>query len=294
MPTEEIRTQILRGIAMREPRLERAARRGLARLSPDRWTIEWNLPRWLGRAFDLDSSLSEALVRSNVLGLLSIRLEDDLEDGEVPATEVADTRALAALAYAEAVSGYRAWFVEGSPIWPFLERSMAEWRGGAGGAELAARGAPLKFCGFACCLHARRLDAWPTLERSLDEAITALVLYDQIADWEVDLAAGRWNAFVQTIAGGDQEPGRRDRTRSTVLSAILTTDVLRTQFNAAVRKATDAATLAADVGVTDLAEFLTEWATRTSEQGSTIADHYRIAADQATRLIFGTRLRGVA
>jgi hypothetical protein len=288
MPT----TEILQRINARQPRLDPLARRYLARLTPDRWTIEWNLPVWLGRTFDLDPGLTEALARSNVLGLLSVRLEDDLEDGEVPAAEIADTRVLASLAYAEAVAAYEAWFADGSPIWAFLERSMAEWRAGAGGTTLAARGAPLKIAGYASCLHAGRVDAWPTLERSLEGATTALVLYDQFCDWEVDLAAGRWNAFVAAIVHGGQEPARPDRNRAAVLTAMLTRDVVREHFDAATREAREAATLAADVGVTELADFLTGWATRTSDQGAQIRDHYQIAANQATRLFFGTRMEG--
>ncbi len=291
---DAITAEVLRRISSRAPRLEALARRHLARLTPDHWTIEWHLASWLGRRFDLDAGLVAALVRGNVLGLLAIRLEDDLEDGDVLPRDLAHTRALAPLALDSAIAEYRAWFDEGSPVWPFLHRSIAEWRAGATGAELAARGAPMKIAGYTCCLQAGRLDLWPTLDRTLDGSVTALVLYDQFCDWENDLAAGRWNAFVATVVGADRVPPSVDRDRAEVLTAILTRDVVREHFDIAVRTATDAARLAADLEVTELADFLTAWAARTSEQAVQVEAHYQRAGDQATRLFFATRMGGAA
>jgi hypothetical protein len=285
--------EIVRRIADREPRLTVLAEPHLARLTPDRWTIEWNLPSWLGRRLDLDPRLVEALTRANVLGLLSIRLEDDLDDGEVEPSEIVGTRALARTALEAAVTEYRAWFDEGSPIWSFLNDALVAWRAGASGPDLATRGAPLKIAGFACCLHADRPDLWATLERSLDGAIRALVLYDHFCDWESDLAAGRWNAFVATIVDR-QEPALRDRNRAAVLTAMLTRDVVGEHLDRAVRAATDAVGLAADLEITELAAFLASWATRTSKQGSEVAAHYQRVGDQATRLLFATRIGGAA
>ncbi|HEX5591428.1 MAG TPA: hypothetical protein VFX65_14140 [Candidatus Limnocylindrales bacterium] len=291
---DEISAQVLRRVAGREPRLERLAVRHLARLTPDRWTIEWHLPAWLGRRFELEPAFVEALVQANVLGLLAIRLEDDLEDGEVAPSEIADTRVLARLALDLAVGEYAARFGAGSPLWTFLDRSMAEWRAGASGIDLAVRGAPLKIAGFAACLQADRLDLWPTLERSLDGAVTALVLYDQFCDWEADLTAGRWNAFVASIVGGPRRRASPERDRAMVLAAMLTGPVVREHFDRAVRAARDAAAIADDLEVSELEAFLTSWAARTSEQGAQVADHYQHAGDQAARLLLGTTTGGTA
>ena len=289
----EICDDVLHSIASREPGLVDLARRELERLTPDRWTIEWHLAAWLGRRFALDPRLVDVLVRSNVLGLLSVRLGDDLEDGEVAPADLSAARALAAIAYEEALAGYGTWFDKQSAIWPFVERSMAAWRKGATGTDLAARGAPIKIAGYACCLHAGRLDVWPALEQSLDRAVTALALYDQFCDWEVDVAAGRWNAFVARVVGAGWARGaRRDRIRATVLAAMLTQPIVREHFDAATRAAAEAAALAADIGVIELAGFLTAWAARTSEQGEAAAVHYQRAGDRAAHLLFGTRMRG--
>lgn len=285
---------ILRRIAEQDPELDGLARRHLARLTPERWTIEWHLPWWLGGRFRLDHRLAEALVWSNVLGMLSVRLEDDLEDGDVPAHEIPATERLSRRAFDEAVSLYRPWFPGDSPVWAYLERSMTDWRAGANTTDLAARGAPMKIGGFACCLIADRLDLWPALERSLDHAVTALVLYDQFVDWEDDLDADRWNAFVATILDPDRDQAGRDRDRAAVLAAMLTSPVVVEHFDAVVHEANEAAKLAAALGVTELSEFLTTWAAHVSEQGVRVDAHYRDAADQATRLFFGTRTGGAA
>ena len=289
----EVSEEILRWISRREPHVEGIARRHLARLTPDRWTIEWHLPWWLGQRFGLDPELAMALVRSNVLGMLAVRLEDDLEDGEIPASEMAGARLLARVAFDEAVVAYRTWYGTDSPVWEYLHRSMAAWRTGATGTEPAARGAPIKIAAYGCCLSAGRFDAWPAMEQTLDRAVTALVLCDQFVDWESDLDAGRWNGFVATIVGGRQEPAARARNRAAVLTSMLTTNVVREHFDAMRREATEGARLAAELGITQLAAFLETWALRVSEQGANVDERYRIAADQATRLFFGTRLGGV-
>lgn len=286
--------EVLGRIAELDPELDSLARRQLARLTPERWTIEWHLPWWLGHRFGLDQRLAEALVRSNVVGMLSVRLEDDLEDGDVPAQEIPRVRLLARVALEEAVSEYRAWFAEDSRVWSYLDRSMTDWRARAAGRDLATRGAPIKIAGYACCLIADRLDVWPELERSLDHAVTALVLYDQFVDWEADLAAGRWNAFVATIADGDGASATPGRTRAAVLTAMLTSDVVREHFDAIRREVDEAAKLAVAIGVTELSAFLTTWAAQVSEHGASVDAHYRTAADQATRLFFGTRMGGAA
>ena len=287
-----IAADVLAQIDMRSPELTGLAQARLERLTPERWAIEWHIPTWLREGLDLHSGLVDALTRSNVLGLLAVRLEDDLEDGDVIAAEVADARQLARVALDLALAGYRQWFDAGSAIWPFIDRSMAEQRAGGSGADLALRGAPVKIAGFAACLQADRLDLWPALEQSLDGAVIALVLYDQFFDWEADLHAGRWNAFVAAVVGAEQEPARRGRNRARVLTSMLTGPVVTEHFRAAVRAATDAVAVAAGVGVVGLAEFLTSWAGQASEQAAEIAAHYHEAAERATRLLLGTSIGG--
>ena len=249
----------------------------LANLAPERWTIEWHLPRWLAARFGLASEVAGALVESNVLGLLSVRLADDVVDGDIDLAHVAAARTLSAAALDAALRPYRDLFPPGSPFWPYFERSMAAWRADSDGPNLATRAAPIKIAACGCCLLAGRNDVWPVLDRCLDRAVTALVLYDQFFDWEADLAAGRWNAFVAGISA---------RNRAAVLTAMLTREVVPEHFGLIAAEADAAARLGDALGLDELATYQRSWANAASAQGEEVTHHYRRAADRATRLLF--------
>lgn len=278
----------------------------LERLQPARWTLEWYLPWWLGHAFGLDREIAREIVLSNLLGLGSIRLQDDLADSEVVAEDVAAAGTLGAALYEAALLSYRARFDPASPFWGHLESCMTEWRaathgnapsgssdvGGSGDGDrrLAGNGAPLKISAFAVCLLADRVDAFPPLDRCLDHALEALVLYDHVADWEADLEAGRWNAFVASVSSGPQVPEARERHRSAVLVAMMTTDAVAAHFARIEEGMLRAAALAETFGVPvpPLADHLREFAARVTEQGTAIQEHYRGLAERAARLLLQT------
>jgi hypothetical protein len=258
----------------------------LARLDPARWTIEWHLPHWLAARFGLPAEVADALTESNVLGLLSVRLTDDVVDDDIDPADAREAQTLAAAALDAALRPYRELFPPDSPLWPFLNRSMAAWRAGANGPEHATRAAPIKIAAFGCCLLAGRSDVWPGLDRCLDHAMTALVLYDQFFDWEADLSAGRWNAFVALVVGGDPAQRRAARTRAAVLTAMLTLEVVSEHFRRIAAEAEAAARLGDALGLDELAGYMRSWASAAALQGEGVADHYGRAADQATRLMF--------
>jgi hypothetical protein len=267
--------------------------RTLHRLTPANWTLEWFLPWWLGHAFGLDSRVSLKIVLSNVLGLVSIRLQDDLADGDVAAEDVAAADRLSTVLFDGALVVSRNQFPAVSPFWTRLDEWMAGWRrasavDGVHADDLASRGAPLKIGAYATCLLADRVDKWDLVERCLDRALTAFVLYDQVCDWEADVAAGRWNAFVASISGDGQGRFDRDRTRATVLAAMLTRGVVTAHFQRTHAEAIHAARLAIKLGSPPLAAHLSEYAVRTAEQGAMMEAHYRTAADRAATLMFGT------
>ena len=268
-----------------------ATRYALA-LTPPKWTLEWYLPQWLSHRFGLDAELTRELTLSNLLGLVAVRLEDDLRDGEMPVSDVAGAEQLAVATFDEALAVYRARFDPGSPFWGFLERSMATWRAGADGSDAPTRGAPIKIAAFACCLLADRKADWPRLDRCLDRTMSALVAYDQFCDWEEDLAARRWNAFVAAVSPGPQGPAERDRNRAAVLTAMLTRDVIDEHFRRIAAEVFDAAALASELGLDSLRAYLVQWAARSAAQGAEVARHYRSVADRATQLMFGAASGG--
>jgi hypothetical protein len=289
----------------------------LEHLEPRRWALEWHLPWWLGHSFGLDPETAEELVLSNVLGLASIRLQDDLADGDIGICDRAAAKALSAALYQAALAPYHSRFPAPSPFWRHLGSCMSTWdaatrgpaqlalSGGGGPCEglddrldsrasrrLAARGAPLKIAAFAVCRLAGRADAYRALDQCLDHALTALVLRDHSADWRADLAAGRWNAFIAGASDNPQEPEFRVRNRSRVLVAMMTEDAVSTYFARITMELTRAAEVIEALGVSPLDPWLREQAVLTEEQGSVLQSHYSGIAERAGRLLAGASTRG--
>jgi hypothetical protein len=278
------------------PDLLGPSRRLLDRLAPSRWTLEWYLPWWLGRALALDPATAHEIVLSNVLGLGSIRLQDDLADGEIPTGETDDAHRLAAALYDAALAPYRARFEPSSPFWDHLESAMRAWRVAAtndGPARLAARGAPLKISADAVCRLAGRASACAAIEPCLDHALEALVRLDHLADWRADLDAGRWNAFVADVSSGAQVPEAHAWHRRAVLVAMMTTDVVADQVarirSDFLRAAAFAEALGEDEGVPlpELVEHLERLAVDAAVQGARLGEHYRDLGDRAAKLLSG-------
>ena len=262
------------------------ARALIERLPPSRWTLEWYLPWWLGHAFGLEPDVSRELVLSNVVGLGSIRLQDDLADGEVAHADIAGASTLAVALYDAALEPYRAWFTPASPFWSELDRRMTTWRHGAA-EDLAARGSPLHVSAVAASLLGGSDRVDPSLVACLDRALEAMVRYDDVSDWETDLDAGRWNVFVAAVATGPQTRETRERHRIAVRVALMTTSVADEQF-ATIRDALlDAAVLAAKVepSIPALTRYLRAFSAEVETWGSTFATHYRSLGDRAARLL---------
>ena len=275
------------------------AHRTFDRLQPPNWTLEWYLPWWLGHALELPARVAEAIVLSNVLGLVAIRLEDDLLDGEVTDADRASARRISASLLQRAVAIYGPMFDQASPFWSYLDRTMFEWRLAAeqrdpaadGRWWLARRGAPLKVGARAICLLADRDRDWPAVDRCLDHALASLALYDDLCDWDADLEAGRWNAFVASLVSLAQAPETRRRNRSAVLVALMVDDAASRGFGRVQADALKAAVLARAIGSPPLAEHLAESAARAADQGAAVQAHYRAAAHRANELLVGATSR---
>ena len=280
-------------IADAAPELLPLALRTLARVAPGQWTLEWYLPWWLGHAFGLPYEMSRAIVLSNVLGLASLRLQDDLVDGEVAAGEQTSAEALAAVLYRQAVDGYRGLFGDSALFWGRLDAFMDDWRSATSGARpgaavplragddlllhLARRGAPLRISAFAICLLADREDRSRIVDRCLDHTLAAMVLYDHFVDWEDDVAAGRWNAFV--AAGGG--------TRRAVLVAMLAHGAITTHFARIDAELLRAIEAAGQLGSVPLVAHLRRYTVRIQQQGAQLQSHHGHLADVATALLGG-------
>ena len=268
-----------------------AGRRLFARLPPDRWALEWHLPWWLGEALGLDEATRRAAVASNVLGLAFVRLEDDLVDGDLPPDAAVAAPELSRALFEAALRPYRAWFDNGSPFWQHLDATMDTWRTKTEVHDLVVRGAPLRIGAYGLCLRAGRPDAYPNLERCLDLALAGLVRYDHLADWRVDLDAGRWNAVVADLSPGPQTPSERPRRRRETLAAMLASDAVGDQFGQIRDDLLAAAELAgnptdaAGVPIPGLAAHLAGLADSIATQGADYATELTTAGERAARLL---------
>ena len=288
LDTADVSTTYRRRVGAVRPDLLPMAIRLLERLPPERWMLEWHMPWWLGNALGLDREVTRELVVSNLLGLGSIRIQDDLADGDVAPRQAAAAKALAPILYGLALDAYRFRFPAESPFWTHLETCLSDWRAATGEeGRLAARGAPLKISAFAVCRLTERVDVFPAVDRLLDEALEALVLYDHIADWRDDLDAGRWNAFVADISDGPQLPAERTRHRRAVLVAMMTTNAIGAHIGRVEAGLLGAADLGETLGVPvpALVAHLRTFARQAGEQGRELQAHYRDLGDRAASLL---------
>jgi hypothetical protein len=273
-----------------------------ARLGPDRWPLEWRLPVWLGDAFGLDRAVSTAISLANVLGLASVRLRDDLVDGDVDETDRPTAELLADVLYRAALDVHRRWFRPSDPFWGRVEAWMAEWTAatmrstpdapGRGAAEdrraLAERGAPLKVSALAVCLLTDRERDFARIDGCLGHALTAIVLYDDACDWEADLAAGRWNAFAVAASRTAARRGGAARLDGPdVLAGLIATGSVGPYFSRILRELGLAAAIAREMGVVPLAAFFSDLAERFDAEARTLDRRYDSVGETAAGLVFG-------
>ncbi len=257
------------------PRLAEAGQHLLARISTANWLLEWNLPRWLGESFGLDPGVAGELVLGNVYGLACVRLQDDLADGE-PIGEREVAALLAAGLHSLWLMHYLPLFEAPSPFWSYFRLFLGQWlratlqehgpdgadlRSGQAGALrcLAERGAPLKAgCVAACLLAGRPADIAP-LTAGMDHLLAGAVLVDHAQDWEADLEAGRYNAFVAYITLRSQEHHDSLADRQAVLEELYLGETARPYFELAQRQFALARQVVRPVGCPELGTYL-EWA----------------------------------
>jgi hypothetical protein len=232
------------------PEQVRGAARVLDRLPPARWTLEWFLPWWLGDTFAWTAT-SPTTSCSQPVRLAFVRIHDDLVDGELGADPDGDVaadgmrrgcraEALAALMYDEAIARTGAGSVRCRRCGT-LERYVAEWRSTTLTAGRRATGPSPATDPMSSACDARRaaedrrlrrvrargtLGRFAEIERALDHALTALVAYDHLCDWEADIAAGRWNAFVAANSTLRQPAENADRLRAAMFVTLLTGDAV--------------------------------------------------------------------
>ena len=191
---------------------------------------------------------------------------------------------------------WRAELPASSPFWSFVATALADWRSAQSSAgplvqDLVSRAAPVRIPAYGVCLLTGRSDTWPTLDQCLGHALAALVRYDQLLDWEEDLAGGRWNGFVAAWSPGLQDPADRTRHTARIRVALLTASAAAVEYDRIGAEARAAADLAARLGIETLAGYLAGYAARTADQGQVVQTHYDRVAAQAVEQLFGKMAR---
>ena len=235
-PSEQdaYREQLSAGLDGLPTDLVSRARQLFDRLIPVQWPVEWHLPWWLGRDFDLPADDVEVLTLCNLFGLGYVRLQDAILDERASQAGRRSQRRLADALHDQAMRRLGDLFGDQAEFWGRRNEAMRQWQLALSDGEqaparrfadwsesdfllLAWRGAPIKITAVGACLLADRSDAVPVLLDALDHLLTAQVLLDHLDDWPADLAAGRFNAFVAFLSDLPQISQNRDANRRHVL-----------------------------------------------------------------------------
>lgn len=271
------------------------ARRVRERVGPDRYALEWNLPGWIGNSFRVQPSICARFTVANVIGLAALRLRDDIEDGDVDAQEVPAASLLSDGLLDASLSLYRELFPPTSPLWPRLTGWLSAWQAATREAassehadRLATRAEPMKISAYGLCLLAERSPLFPTIEACLDLTLEAMVLFDHLCDWQEDIEANRWNAFVTHVNTVRPIANLGPTGSTNVYVALLSTDAAATYADEIHERMGRAVALADDCDLVPLARHLSELDARIRDHSGALRTHYRVLAERATAL-FGSR-----
>jgi hypothetical protein len=213
----EVRTYIEGLAGLSDKALRVYATQVLGRIVHPNWSVEWNLPRWLGSRLAIPEDAQRDLVLVSSLGLGYVRLRDDRMDSEVLRGRTQISQRLESIFLMEARSLLEGLFDRQSDFWAHFHNYLHRWESAilpdAKSAplqsseldELAAVGAPLYI--VCAAAHALNPHVMPlkTLLQPVRGYLAAAVLYDHMKDWSSDLIAGRKNIFIQTMTGEDPE-----------------------------------------------------------------------------------------
>lgn len=256
------------------------------RLTPELWPLEWQLPFWLGRDFALAEAVWQQLVTINLLGAGYVRLTDDLADELLAPARQAVKAALGQRLLAASSELLLALFQRESPFWGRYATYLDQWRRAGASQEtgrdwpserllddwrwLAWRGAPAKITATGACLLAGRDGLIGALETCIDHVMVATVLLDHADDWQEDLAAGHFNAYVAWLSGAPQHAANAGRHRQAVLSALMQGDGAgqRAYFGLIDGQLVEAQRIASQVGSGGLGAYIAAFRHSAQVQGA--------------------------
>jgi hypothetical protein len=205
------------------------------------WSVEWNLPRWLGEYANLPSTVIRDLVRANAIGLVFVKLKDDRMDGELDKRALDDAIHLERLLLKRARSTFSHLVDDAAQLDRSIDAHLKHWndagRSSAAFAgfdlhdlrPLADEGAPLFI--VVEVINAIRSNS-PIDDRiraSIHHYLVAAVLYDHLKDWRTDLTGGRKNYFISAMLGNNA-PGDMDTTLEREVNSVMLHGVKLEQY----------------------------------------------------------------
>jgi len=188
------------------------------------WRHPADLAQWSG----LPEAVGTTATVAHLLIYLTLALEDDLLDGE--GRSHLSPRALTvvtALLHWDAAGLLAGVAGSATTFWQAATRARAWWGEAtlwdmgaqpAGGGEFAeelrlraGKAAALSVAPAAVLVAAGRSDLLPVADRLLEAIYLAIILLDDLQDWETDLRAGQRNFLVELVRQGRQDlPGGED------------------------------------------------------------------------------------
>ncbi len=227
------------------PRLRPVASDYLQRLDRQRAQLEWHLPLWLGHTFGVPTAQARRVALTNVLGMIYIRIHNDLMDANSYLSQQFEQAALAPLLYTRCIHIFTTLFPADTPFWGHLERYLNEWASALDWerqyhwhqaapytqAEIeyvtAGKGAPIKIGFAAIALLAGREADLPELEKIINLRSAIAQIFDDLSDWYEDWQQGRFNIFLTAALSEQQRQQQMRLSEEAILQAIYrSTDVL--------------------------------------------------------------------
>lgn len=197
--------------------LMKLAHRYLERLSSEKAQLEWCLPLWLAQSLGVSRDVARTMGVTNVLGMIYVRIQNDVMDGDVASEDVANLLTLSSLLYTRCLRLFTTVFAAESPFWGYLQACLQEWAAAIAWERqghyqrlaryteeeilwvTAGKGAPEKICCAGLAILADREGAIPHLAKALDLRSTIAQLFDDFCDWREDWQRGRYNIFLSMV-----------------------------------------------------------------------------------------------
>lgn len=275
-----MRARYLQVLSIKSESVREAGRRLFHQVANQHWSVEWNLPRWLGGEVGLSEKQQSALLAVNVFGLGYARMFDDRQDGEAWLVDVKQARSLEIALLQAAQSELHQLVGENPDFWDPHNAIMERWHG-AGEikeasvpvlemgsdqlAQIADMGAPLMITAAACTVLQSQTFMLEELQKPIRHYLIAAVLYDHLKDWQMDLEAGRHNLFVHAITGSAPYSDEQVDVRFDVYRALIEGDTVQAYIDLVIHQLACGIESAVGIGLYPMAKHLAALAQQASD-----------------------------